>query len=60
MSTEDTKKAGATKRRAAASKKGQMAKANALHEKLGHALRRKDIDAAVALFKQGAALGGAA
>lgn len=55
MST-DTKKTAAAKRRAAALEKDRRAKMNAVHEKLGAALRRQDTAAAAALFAEGAAL----
>lgn len=55
MST-DAKKTAAAKRRVAAQQKDKRAKMNALHEKLGIALRRQDLAAAAALFAEGAAL----
>jgi len=50
------KKSAAAARRAAALEKDKQAKMNALYEKLGVALRRKDLAAASALFAEGAAL----
>lgn len=55
-----TAKQKAAARKAAAVEKDKQAKANALHEKLGSALRAKNLDEAAELFAAGAKLLGAA
>lgn len=55
MSTPDAEKASSSTRRAAAKKKQAQADINAVYERLGYALRRKDHAEALRLFKAGAA-----